>query len=86
WWMKTSYYDFSGNLKGVYYNINLPIAFYPDQIHYFDLELDVVALPNSEPKIIELELLEKAVNNGIVNGKIMEEAIKVAEKIICTKP
>ncbi|MEM0079410.1 MAG: DUF402 domain-containing protein [Nitrososphaerota archaeon] len=86
WWMKTSYYDFSGNLKGVYYNINLPIAFYPDQIHYFDLELDVVALPNSEPKIIELELLEKAVNNGIVNRKIMEEAIKVAEKIICTKP
>ncbi|MEN2974979.1 MAG: DUF402 domain-containing protein [Candidatus Caldarchaeales archaeon] len=84
-WAKTSYYNFSGTLKGTYYNICTPIAFYPDQIHYFDLEIDVVALPDREPKVIDKELLEQALDKGILSGKLFERALREVEKIVYEK-
>lgn len=85
-WMKTSYYDFSGNLKGSYYNICTPVSFYPDEIHYFDLEVDVVYLPNLEAKIIDRELLEHALIEDIISNKLFEKALKQAEKISIERP
>ncbi|MEM2395619.1 MAG: DUF402 domain-containing protein [Nitrososphaerota archaeon] len=85
-WTKTSYYSLSGNFKGAYYNISTPIAFYPDHIHYFDLDVDVVYLPNLEVKIIDTELLEQALNQEIISGKLFEKALKTADRICCEKP
>lgn len=85
-WTKTSYYSFSGNFKGAYYNICTPIAFYPDHIHYFDLEIDVVYLPNLEVKTIDRELLEQAFNEEIISGRLFEKALREADKISCEKP
>ncbi|MCL7383610.1 MAG: DUF402 domain-containing protein [Thaumarchaeota archaeon] len=85
-WTKTSYYSFSGDFKGAYYNICTPVAFYPDQIHYFDLEVDVVYLPNLEVKIIDRELLEQALNEEIISSKLFEKALRQAEKISYERP
>lgn len=85
-WMKTSYYSISGELKGRYYNISTPISLYPDHIHYFDLEVDVVVKPNSEAEIIDIELLEKAVEEGRIREELKTKALKIAEEIASKQP
>lgn len=85
-WTKTSYYSFTGNFKGAYYNVCTPVAFYPDEIHYFDLEIDVVYLPNLEVKIIDREFLEQALREEIISGKLFEKALRQAEKMSVEKP
>lgn len=85
-WTKTSYYSFSGNFKGAYYNICTPIAFYPDHIHYFDLEVDVVYLHNLEVKIVDVELLEQVLKEEMISSKLFEKALKEADKIFHEKP
>ncbi|MCS7125957.1 MAG: DUF402 domain-containing protein [Aigarchaeota archaeon] len=84
-WTKTSYYNFSGVLKGVYYNICTPVAFYPDQIHYFDLEIDVVALPDHEPRVIDEEFLKQAFEKGIISYELFEKSLRIVREIICKK-
>jgi len=85
-WMKTSYYGISGELKGRYYNISTPIAVYPDHVHYFDLEVDVVVKPNSEAEIIDAELLDKAVEEGRIGKGLRDWALKIAEEIASKQP
>ncbi|MCS7132995.1 MAG: DUF402 domain-containing protein [Nitrososphaeria archaeon] len=84
--MKTSYYSISGELKGHYYNISTPISLYPDHIHYFDLEVDVVVKPNSEAKVIDIDLLEKSVEEGRIGEKLKTKALRIAEEIASKQP
>ncbi|RLG08089.1 MAG: hypothetical protein DRN65_02335 [Thaumarchaeota archaeon] len=85
-WMKTSYYSISGELKGRYYNISTPISLYPDHVHYFDLEIDVVVKPNSEAEIVDIELLEKALEEGRIREEVKIKALKIAEEIASKQP
>ena len=85
-WMKTSYYSMSGELKGCYYNISTPISIYPDHIHYFDLEVDVVVKPNSKPEIIDAEPLEKAIQENRITEELKKEALKIAEELASKQP
>jgi len=86
WWMKTSYYNISGIPKGFYYNICTPIALYPDHIHYFDLEVDVVVKPNGEAKTIDIEELEKAVEEERIQENLMKKALRVADELLSKQP
>ncbi len=85
-WMKTSYYSISRELKGHYYNVSTPISLYPDHIHYFDLEVDVVVKPNSKPEIIDADGLEKAVQENRISEGLMKKALKIAEEIASKQP
>ena len=85
-WMKTSYYSISGELKGRYYNISTPISLYPDHVHYFDLEIDVVVKPNLEAEIVDIELLEKALEEGRIREEVKIKALKIAEEIASKQP
>ena len=85
-WMKTSYYSISGELKGRYYNISTPISLYPDHVHYFDLEVDVVVKPNSEAEIIDAELLEKAAEEGRIREEMKKRALRIAEELASKQP
>jgi len=86
WWTKTSYYSISGTAKGIYYNICTPVALYPDSIHYFDLEVDVVVKAGGRPEIIEEELLEKAVEEERIGRELAERALREAERIASNPP
>jgi len=85
-WMKTNYYSISRELKGCYYNISTPVSLYPDHIHYFDLEVDVVVKPSSEPEIIDVDGLEKAVQENRVSEELKKKALKIAEEIASKQP
>lgn len=80
-WTKTTYYSMSGTLKGAYYNVCTPVAFYPDQIHYFDLEVDVVLVPNQGSKVVDEDLLRKALDEGVLSGSLFEKAMRTVEAI-----
>jgi Ribonuclease G/E len=85
-WMKTSYYSISGTLKGCYYNISTPVSIYPDHIHYFDLELDVVVKPGSSPEIVDADGLEKAFQENRISEELKKAAFRIAEEIASKKP
>jgi predicted RNA-binding protein associated with RNAse of E/G family len=84
--MKTSYYSISGTLKGCYYNISTPVSIYPDHIHYFDLELDVVVKPGSSPEIVDADGLEKAFQENRISEELKKAAFRIAEEIASKKP
>ena len=86
WYTKTRYYDISGKLKGTYYNVCTPIALYPDHIHYFDLEVDVIVRPDSHAEIIDAEKLEKAVEDGRIPRRLGEKAVEKAEELAEKQP
>lgn len=82
WITRHMYFSCKGKLKGEFYNINTPIELYPNQARYVDLEVDVVKPLNKEPKIIDLSVLEKFVEEGFVSLKLAEAAKEVAEKLV----
>ncbi len=86
WYTKTRYFDISGNLKGTYYNVCTPVALYPDHIHYFDLEVDVVVYPDSRSEIIDAEKLENAVEEGRIPRGLGEKALRKAEELAEKQP
>jgi len=81
WFSETAYYSKENELKGKYYNINTPLVFRPDGIHYFDLEIDVMEPLNRKRQIIDQELLEKAASLGIITTELFDTAIKVANEL-----
>lgn len=85
-WMKTSYYSISGALKGCYYNVSTPVSVYPDHVHYFDLEVDVVVKPGSSPEIVDVDSLEKAVQENRISEELKKTALKIAEEIASKQP
>lgn len=86
WYTKTRYYDISGKLKGIYYNVCTPTALYPDHIHYFDLEVDVVIRGEGDVEIIDVERLEEAVEEGRICEDLKKTALQVAEKLAEKQP
>jgi len=84
WTIKHSYFSHEGSLKGEFYNINTPVEFYPSKARYIDLEVDVVRLPDKEPEIIDLEVLDKTVEEGFISQKLAGAAKEVAEKLVKT--
>ena len=81
WHAETQYFSRDNDLKGKYYNVNTPIVLRPDGIHYFDLEIDVLEHLNRKRQIIDEELLDKALEKGIVSEELYNKAIDVANEI-----
>jgi riboflavin transporter FmnP len=61
------------------YNVSTPVSIYPDHIHYFDLELDVVVKPGSGPEIIDADGLEKAVQENRISEELKKTAFRIPE-------
>ncbi len=76
--LKTQYFSKNGKMKGIYVNINTPIEIYPDHIRYIDLEIDVVARYGDKPRIIDQQLLTRALERGYITEEIAEEAKNIA--------
>ncbi len=72
WSYKNEYYDKNNNFKGAYHNLNTPISIRPLEIHYFDLEIDVVEFEDGTKKVIDQELFEMLHKNQIISQKTYE--------------
>lgn len=72
WSITTRYFSEDGRCKGTYVNINTPVEVYPSAIRYVDLEVDVCIQPDGTMKVLDVEKLEKALENGLVSKKIRE--------------
>ena len=73
------YFSKNGEFKGIYLNINSPPEIVPGKIRYIDYEVDVVATKN-EVREIDVEKLEKAVKEGILEPSEAEEKLEIARK------
>ncbi|MFQ6066070.1 MAG: DUF402 domain-containing protein [bacterium] len=84
WILRHAYYSSHGSLKGIFYNINTPIEFYPGRIRYIDLHLDVVKWPDQTIKIVDKEKLDFSVQSGWVDQRLADKAIQIAENLAST--
>ena len=82
WHFRHSYYDRNNNLKGEYFNICTPVEIFPNRIRYIDLEIDVIRHIYGEMEILDEDLLDKRVAEGIFPQKIADRAKQEAHFII----
>jgi len=73
------YFSKNGTFKGIYLNINTPPEIVPGKIRYIDYEVDVVAT-RDEVRKIDVEKLEKTVEEGILDPDEAKEKLEIAEK------
>ena len=53
-------------------DLSARVEVYPSAIRYVDLEVDVCIQPDGAMKILDVEKLEKALENGLISKKIRE--------------
>jgi len=80
WVLRHKYYSDDGRLKGELHNVNTPIELYPGRIRYVDLEVDVVRLAERNPRIIDLDRLDDAVEKGYVSESLAAKALAIAKE------
>ncbi|HDI01570.1 MAG TPA: DUF402 domain-containing protein [Candidatus Bathyarchaeota archaeon] len=78
----TNYLSREGDYKGTYININTPVEVCPRHLRYVDLEVDVCLWPDGSYRVLDEELLEGAVEEGIISKRLAEEAMLEVEKAI----
>jgi len=83
WWGKRRYFRADGTLIGEIYNIHTPPELLPEGIRYLDLELDLVCV-GKEICLIDEELLEKKVSEGLIPEALARRAKEVAAELLQT--
>jgi Ribonuclease G/E len=81
WYIVHRYYAPSGRLKGIYVNVNTPPEVTPGTVKYLDLEVDVVARPGEEPRIIDEDKLRRWVDMGVISDELARKAVEVARSV-----
>lgn len=81
WWGRRRYFRADGSLIGEIYNIHTPPELLPQGIRYLDLELDVVYV-GGEARLIDEEILEKKVGEGLIPKALAHRAKEVAIELI----
>ncbi len=81
WKIVHEYYSKDGKLKGKYININTPVEVYPRFARYIDLEVDVIEKEGNR-SLIDVELLEKAKNEGKISQQFHDYIMERANKIL----
>ena len=84
WLVKHSYYSAEGVLKGIYWNINTPVEFYPEKIRYVDLHVDVVLKRGGRPEIIDRDQLQCLAEKGNIKEELARRALQLAEALALT--
>lgn len=77
---KSSYYNASGVLKGVYVNISTPLEFNWNSVEYVDLLIDVVKDYSGDVRILDMDELEKYTEEGLIPRKLSDEAVYIAKE------
>ncbi|MHA1674055.1 MAG: DUF402 domain-containing protein [Promethearchaeota archaeon] len=82
WYYVSTYFSRNNEIKGKYYNINTPIEISSYGIHYMDLEIDVIENMVGERTIVDKELLDQALEIGIISEEVHSKAVGLAENIL----
>jgi len=82
WFLKTTYYSHSGEVKGMYININTPIELYSNYLRYVDLEVDVCITREGEVKILDEEKLIRSHEMGIISRRLVERVRNTVNRIL----
>jgi len=86
WCVTTKYFSRAGEWKGTYINFNTPVEVYPEAIRYVDLEVDVCIRPDGAAEVLDMEKLEKALENSFISKTLFEtvkEKVKEIMQITC---
>lgn len=78
---KTKYYDERNNLKGVYVNISTPVELAPKRVRYVDLEVDVIAKPDGDVQVLDLDKAKRLVDEGFITNRLYNDIIEIVEKV-----
>lgn len=81
WWGRRQYFRADGTLIGELYNIHTPPELLPQGIRYLDLELDVVHV-EGKLRLIDEEILEKKVAEGLIPRALAQRAREVASELV----
>jgi protein associated with RNAse G/E len=82
WFYRHTYFRKNGETVGCYYNINTPVEFYPEEIRYVDLDIDVVGWPDGKAEVKDEAILEKQFESGHLSAKLKELAVKTARDLL----
>ena len=78
----TSYLAPDGAYKGTYININTPVEVCPSQVRYVDLEVDICLWPDGRVRVLDEDLLQAAVEEGVITARLAEEAMAEVERVL----
>lgn len=81
WWGRRRYFRADGTFLGEIYNIHTPPELLPDGVRYLDLELDVVNVAG-DVHLVDAEVLEKKVAEGLLSRGLAEKAREIAEDLV----
>jgi len=82
WSYKNEYFDRHDSFKGAYYNINTPIEIRPTEIHYLDLEVDVVEFNDGRKEVIDKELFNTLCEHQIISKETYKRANQEISRIL----
>ncbi|MDI6905431.1 MAG: DUF402 domain-containing protein [Candidatus Bathyarchaeia archaeon] len=82
WCITTKYFSKGGEWKGTYININTPVEAYPKTIRYVDLEVDVCIKPDGTVEVLDMEKLEKALENAFISKTLFETVKEKVKEIM----
>jgi protein associated with RNAse G/E len=82
WFYRHTYLRKNGEIIGWYYNINTPVEFYPEEIRYVDLDIDVVGRPDGKAEVKDEAILEKQFESGHLSAKLKDLAVKTARDLL----
>jgi hypothetical protein len=82
WFYRHTYLRKNGELIGWYYNVNTPVEFYPEEIRYVDLEIDVVARPDGKVEVRDEEIMEDRFKMGFLSDRLREAAVRAAQHLL----
>ncbi len=77
WTITHKYYSRTGELKGIYVNINTPPEVSLDRVRYIDLSVDIVRTPDGDTRVIDVEEFKRYVEAGIVPEKLVEKVREI---------
>lgn len=81
WWGRRRYFRADATLIGEIYNIHTPPELLPEGVRYLDLELDVVHM-GGEIRLLDEEILEKKVADGLIPAGLAQKAKEVAAELM----
>lgn len=79
--LRRTYYRRDDTLIGELYNIQTPVELRPGEVHYVDLEVDVVRRPDGSVSIVDLEELEDLERSGRYPPEITNGARAIANRL-----
>ena len=82
WCITTRYFSRDGKLKGTYINLNTPVEVYPNAIRYVDLEVDICIRPDGTVKVLDMERLEKALENQVISQRLFAKVTEIVQQIL----